>query len=83
MKDNFRSLLEFDCRFSPEVLGHGFGTLDPTIQLLLERFVRGECDEGERRAVSAFLQQNPSWIRPVAEQIRTRWERGVHLNDRF
>jgi hypothetical protein len=69
--DDFSLLTEFFERCGPEVSGRSFTGLQVEQTVMIERFIAGQCDDSERRELSRFLQRHPSWIRWIAERIKS------------
>jgi len=69
--DDISLVIEFLDRCGPEVSGHGLIGLRGEQSAMIERFIAGRCDDAERRELSRFLQLHPSWIRWIAERIKT------------
>ena len=76
MNDDISLLLEFLDRNGPEVCGHGVSELEARQTAMIERFIEGRCDATERRELSAFLQLHPSWIRWIADRVKTARDLG-------
>jgi hypothetical protein len=57
-------------RFGSEVQGRAIAQPDPEMVEKLTRFADGTCTEEERLETSKLLQQNPTWLRWVAMQMK-------------
>lgn len=68
-ESDFTDILAFLERCGPEVRGAGLQGLTDAQMVLIERFVRGECTDDERRDLAGFLQLHPAWIRWIADRI--------------
>ena len=68
--DDIAALFEFHARCGADVSGHGVAELEAGQEAMLERFIAGRCTEVELRVLSSFLQQNPGWIRWIADRVK-------------
>jgi hypothetical protein len=70
MLDELAQLLAFYERCDREAVGHGLLDLERDWNLLIERFVHGECDESECEKLARFLQTRPRLIAEIAERLQ-------------
>jgi hypothetical protein len=71
MSKDFKTLIDFLDRFGPEVSGKALVAPQDEVAAKLQRFAAGECDKEERAEVCEMLRTHPSWLRWLADKVKT------------
>jgi hypothetical protein len=70
MENKTAPLLAFCESLGPEAAGCGLAALEADQEALIERFISGQCNDGERRELAAFVSRYPAWIRRIAHRVQ-------------
>lgn len=70
VNNDFKVLIDFLDGFGPEASGRHLPEPQTEAASKLERFARGECNEGERKEICEMLRMHPAWMRWIADRVR-------------